>query len=284
MTSYPSAEIQYLGATGTTQPCVRAVGQMLQSEIKIHQAKLITYKTEHSLILVDAIGDWTVIKPGLTSGYNGEGPKGLSCILALLDAHKVEVDEFLISENLHSKFENAAITVKDKEVLSTISPIRPTRWYDYIRKEDLDRINSGTLWNQLPQTMPYAIIDPRLMGLAKYFLDDPGIALTKGYILLEDIVRQRTSLVENSQKLFNDAFLIDKSPLYWDCPNDAEAKSAANLFKNVYGAHRNPRAHREVLSNDADALSEFLVLNHLYRLEAKAIQRPIKKEFVDENN
>jgi hypothetical protein len=36
-------------------------------------------------------------------------------------------------------------------------------------------------------------------------------------------------------------------------------------------AHRNPRAHRDVTTHATEALSELMLLNHLYRLETEAV-------------
>ena len=44
----------------------------------------------------------------------------------------------------------------------------------------------------------------------------------------------------------------------------------ANLFAGSFGAYRNRRAHKEMKGQDNEVLSEFLLLNHLYRLEIEA--------------
>jgi hypothetical protein len=49
------------------------------------------------------------------------------------------------------------------------------------------------------------------------------------------------------------------------------------LFTGTFAAHRNPRAHREPKERAAIALREFLLLNHLYILEAQAISNPNAK-------
>jgi len=48
-------------------------------------------------------------------------------------------------------------------------------------------------------------------------------------------------------------------------------KGRANPFKGAVMAHRNPLAHRKFKISAVSALSEFLLLNHLYKLEGQAI-------------
>jgi hypothetical protein len=54
--------------------------------------------------------------------------------------------------------------------------------------------------------------------------------------------------------------------LWQDC-SEGEMAARANLLVSAYGAHRNPRAHRELRSSATEQISEFLLLNHLFRLE-----------------
>ena len=50
----------------------------------------------------------------------------------------------------------------------------------------------------------------------------------------------------------------------------SERVGRANLFAAIYMAYRNPRAHQE--NPKAELLEEFLLLNHLYRLERAAVK------------
>jgi hypothetical protein len=76
-------------------------------------------------------------------------------------------------------------------------------------------------------------------------------------------------------KLFSKAFLGEESLLEWHDENQAEHNSKANLFKDIFGAFRNPRAHREVKVSDQEAVREFILVNELYCLEAKALKRQL---------
>jgi hypothetical protein len=45
-----------------------------------------------------------------------------------------------------------------------------------------------------------------------------------------------------------------------------------NLFTGAYLSHRNRRAHQELSEYASDSLVEFLLLNHLYRLESESVK------------
>lgn len=54
------------------------------------------------------------------------------------------------------------------------------------------------------------------------------------------------------------------------------SNSKANLFKAIFSAFRNWRARREVAANDKEALPEFMRINELFLLEAKALVRELR--------
>jgi hypothetical protein len=118
--------------------------------------------------------------------------------------------------------------------------------------------------------IPFAIIDARIIDLAISFWKDPDDKLLKGYRRLEDAIRKRTSLDEHGTKLFSQTFAGNNPKLTWDHIDDGERAGRANLFTGAYMAHRNPRAHRELESDRDGQLAEFLLLNHLFRLEKEA--------------
>jgi hypothetical protein len=108
------------------------------------------------------------------------------------------------------------------------------------------------------------------MDLAISFWKDPDDRLLKGYRRLEDMIRERIQTHEHGTKLLSEAFVGNNPKLTWKNIDDAEKIGRGNLFTAAFMAHRNPRAHR-VLKTYRDAqLSEFLLLNHLYRLESES--------------
>ena len=70
------------------------------------------------------------------------------------------------------------------------------------------------------------------------------------------------------------AFNGDPPRLTWPGVSNSEHVGRVNLFMGALNACRHVRAHRSDSGGKADQLCELLLLNHLFRLEAKAIARP----------
>lgn len=268
------AGLEYHGIPGATHPCEDAVVRLLQSRVSIASARILScmneHTVEHALLLATAVGDEILIKAGFGSGYSGTGPHGFSYILALLEFHEVEIDECHISAEMMERSHRSALTNSDLDEIHE-ARAKPPRLSDYVSDRDFESIRAGTLWRNAPPIVPFGVIDPRLTDLAVSFWASPDDRLRKGYARLEDIIRDRTGLKGHGSNLFSDAFLKDTAPLTWDCPDKGEIIGRANLFIGAAMAHRNPRAHRDVKTPGTEALSELLLLNHLYRLETEAI-------------
>lgn len=268
------AGLEYHGVPGATHPCEDAVVRLLQSRVSIASARILSCKNErtveHALLLTTGVGDEILIKAGFGSGYGGTGPHGFSYVLALLEFHGVEIDECHISAEMMDRSHYSALTKADLHEIHE-AHAKPPRLSDYVSDRDFESIRAGTLWRNVPPIVPFGVIDPRLTDLAVTFWDNPDDRLRKGYARLEDIVRDRTGLKAHGSNLFSDAFLKDTAPLTWDCPDKGEIIGRANLFIGAAMAHRNPRAHRDVTTHATEALSELMLLNHLYRLEAEAV-------------
>ena len=98
---------------------------------------------------------------------------------------------------------------------------------------------------------------------------------------MEDIVRKRSGLTESSTELFEKAFRSGrpKPQLYWNVVDTGEKDGRINLFKGAYMAHRNPRAHSELRSDES--VTEFLPLNHLYLLERESRKADLGKGAIE---
>jgi hypothetical protein len=267
------AGIEYHGLAGVSQACKEAVIRIIQFQDDIKFVRILTCDGSHCLLLTLEAGDLVAIKSGFASGYGGEGPRALSYVLQLLDAHGVEVDETSVNEELINRLDASALRKADIKAIEAARPIRPTRWRDYVFQEDWARRHAGEYWAECRPVIPFAILDPRIADLAVHFWDKPDDALLVGYRRLEDIVRARTQLDEHGGKLFSQAFLGEGARLYWKDLEDRAQQGRGSLFTSTYLAYRNPRAHRELNVNAYGALAEFLLLNQLYHLERDAQER-----------
>lgn len=274
------AAIEYHGVAGSTSDCLYAVERILHFGDWAKHALILTSEQpkirEHALLLTNEIGDQIAVKSGFASGYGGEGPVGFSIALGLFEFHKCKLEEKLVERAFLERLDASALTRDDLERLENVGTVRPRRLYDYIQDAHYPLKSKNNLWNDRRAFLPLAIIDPRLSDFALTFWDNPDIALMQGHRRLETIVKQRIELPEQEAarvfgaKLYSRAFAGDDSKLNWPNLSDGEKQGRVQLFVGTVQAHRNSRAHRERAECGHEQLSEFLLLNHLYRLEALA--------------
>ena len=260
----PLSGIEYHGIAGASADCEAAVINLFQCGRSPKRAYVLTEANKHALLLIDDIGDQIAIKSGFASSYHGTGPRAFSFVLALLYQSGVAIEEILVDAALID-------TNRDLKRIIETAPRRPSRWAEYIFEDHFADAAGGKLWRNFPFVVPFAIIDPRMVDLARDFQSKPDEKLMTGYRRLEDILRERTGVREHGTKLFSTVFLGKNRRLTWKVDDEAEQTGRANLFSAAFMAFRNPRAHQERPSNIDEQLSQFLVLNQLFRLEALAV-------------
>ncbi|OAL76345.1 TIGR02391 family protein [Acinetobacter terrae] len=263
--------IDYLGEAGITETCIYSLCNLIQTHADLSYALLLTNGQSHAFILKNLNENYYIIRSGFTSGYSGEGPKGLAKALTILRKHRIETEEVLVSLKLLNKLNNSLLTDQDIDFIFQEKIVRPIRLHDYIYPFEHEVTQASNLKRYYPLELPYSIIDDRIFDLALLFKQDPDSALTKAYKRLEDIIRIRTGLNEHSTKLFAQVFQGENALLTWEVPDSAEIKGRVNLFTGTYMAFRNARAHREKDENLVHQYREFLLINELYLLEAEAI-------------
>jgi hypothetical protein len=192
----------------------------------------------------------------------------------VLDSHGAEIEEYIVPHEFLDRLDSSALTRIDLEMLNGARPCRPSRWHDYVFDRHFEGAQKGMLWQEeFPPVIPFALIDSRIFDLALSFWSNPDNNLLLGYRRLEDIVRERTGLKQHhGSKLFSQAFSPSGGVLTWKNVDDGERAGRMQLFTGTYSAHRNPRAHVELGSHSRELLTEFLLLNHLYRLENDSLQ------------
>ena len=267
------AAIEYHGASGITRHCLDAVVRLIHFGEKIYVARLLTCLDrhncgDHGLLLTMEHEHLVAIKPGFASGYKGEGPSGLSTVLRMLQWQGADIEEYDISPATMERLKSGCLLVKDLDNLELAKPVLPVRYYDYMLDRNCD------LQRYFPPSINFGLLDKRLVDLALDFSANPGYAIDSAFKRLEDLIRRRIEMPgESGSKLLTRAFLGEASILHWGDENPSEQSSKANLFKSIFGAYRNPRAHREVTASDDEAVREFMLVNSLYLLEAAAVAR-----------
>ncbi len=272
------AGIQYMGSELTTQSCIRAIVRLICYGDDIQKVKLLTYENRHCFLLDINEYETIAIKGGFTSGYPGEGPKGLSTALRLLERHADRIYEFTISKEAFQHINSSCFLLADLEKLDKQTPVLPERWHDYINDAlQKDKTRHDVLRKEFPVTIPYALVDDRIVDLALKFEQDPDSALLSGYRRLEAIVKTRTGLTDqHGAKLFSSSFQNENSILYWEHIDKNESIGRGRVFPAVFMGFRNRRAHKESESNPRIEVREFLLLNELFLLESEAVERPTK--------
>lgn len=263
------AAIQYVGLSGITSTCIAAISCLINGGVLIEEAFLITCKCDHAFLLRDNYQNTIAVKDGFSSGYSGEGPRGLASALMLFQRHQIEINEHHVEPAVMQRLQYSCLLQTDVITIIEGKPVRPHRWYDYIYPyEEASALKQ--LSHLYPSAVPFGLIDERIADLAADFHKNSDIAIISAYRRLEDVLRKRTGLTGESTKLFSKAFLSDDAPLRWDVPDEGESKGRANLFIATFMAFRNARTHREPNSQSNGELREFLLVNELFLLEAEA--------------
>jgi len=240
------ASLEFIGMEGISTICVTSIIELIQGGNRISRAFILTHDNNHCLYLEIEPLRAILVKSGFSSGYNGEGPNSFSYVLALLEVHGAEIDEFSVNKKNLTKIDRNEL--RKHELLSILKshPIRPLRWHDYKNRDINSNLFSAKHWQRFPLVMPFKIIDAELFDLALSFWEAPSDKLMQGYRRLEDIVRKKSEIDGHGARLFNRAFMGNSSVLYWDEIGESEQIGRANLFIGLYCGYRNPRAHKKL--------------------------------------
>lgn len=271
--------LEYHGTAGATKDCAEAVERLLYMGAPIQTALIITCRKSptpsHALLLTDTYGAQIVIKSGFCSGYGGAGPKGFSATLALLDWHEIELDEVVVDQGLLDRLDASALTLPDLSCILATRRVRPKELWEYVLDAD-ERPREENPWLRRKSIVPLTMIDDRLSIAARHFWNDPDATLMKAHRQLEEVIRKRIGISvqeasEGPAATYRQAFNGNNPRLTWPGISMSEHAGRANLFMGVLSAYRHVRAHRTGSGRAEDQLSELLLLNHIYKLEAAAV-------------
>jgi hypothetical protein len=273
-TSHRVAGLAYHGSSKTTQSCVEAIARLIHADEWITQAFLLTADGRHCFVLEVAEYELIVIKAGFTSGYSGEGPRGLALALRLLRRHGVDVEELEVAPDVLRRVDESRLTESDLKLISTSRAVRPIRLEQYTYGVFGGEPCAPKMRAVFPIVVPFGLVDERIMDLAVKLVEGADGAITDAFKRLESIFVERCGIRDGyGVRLFKEAFKGPGSILTWKGIGEQEAEGRAELFVAIYKGFRNRRAHKELDSNPAEALREFLLVNELFLLEAEAVER-----------
>ena len=274
----PFLEIRYIGDIGTFET-LKAVRHILGEGYRPLRGWIISSLdsdgTGEHCIYLESDGRPLVITGGLTSGYNGEGARGLATVLCLLREFSCYPTDSGVTRDVLTRARHSALTWRDVSLIKSGGNRRSQAVVRYInaayhRPDDI--------WKDCPPSIPWSLLDPRLRRIAYEFHRDPDATLFKAFRLLEDNVRERVGARAfhkdggHIANIWNVAFAPEDSPLHWPRLNAKEAVGRRLLFEGAAATIRNPRAHQASVS-DAKAFEEMMLLNLLYTYEAEAKDR-----------
>ena len=289
------AGIEYHGLPGNTSRCLDALVRLIHFGEKVERASLVTCENTHGFLIELEFERLVAVKAGFSSGYPGEGPRGLAKALLLLKRHCEEIEEFEVSRPFMERLDHSCLFLRDLDQLSPGNAIRPKRYSDYIydqieanHKQSLDDLideeeakshgfvplasQTDLILNDLfPREIPFSILDDRIVDLAFKFIQDPDGAILTAYKRLEGIIRARIGGSEKTgSKLIGSAFLSGPGTLQWAGLHDTEQRGRVQIFAGAFMSFRNRRAHHEVKLSIEEELREFLLVNELFLQERSA--------------
>jgi hypothetical protein len=279
---YVRNDIEYLGMTGATRPCVDGVVAVLHSNVVLERAWILTHfsnddfrSPSHGLLLQHDDGDLIAIKAGFSSGYGGEAPTGFSQVIQLLTLHGVPITEVEVDDDFMNHLDEASLTSTDIANLES-KRASSRRVYDYVIERDRGWRSEELAWRTFSPVIPFAAVPPSLIDLAVNFWADPDQRLLTGYRRLEDRIRERCASKLHGQKLMSLAFRGDNAALLWDQLDPGEREGRASLFVGAFQAFRNRRAHRICRDSKSELLQELMLLCLLFSWESEAVENSTK--------
>lgn len=171
-------QIQYLGNDGITQYCLTAITDLLQTHSDFDAVILLSYEKQHAFIIKDHFEVFYAIRSGFTSGYSGEGPRGLATVLHGLEKHQMRVEEILVPQKIIQRLNQARLSDQDIDDIFSKPVIRPMRLADYTYPFRNQLGNLENIKQYYPLELPYAILDERLFDLALLFKSDPDSSIS----------------------------------------------------------------------------------------------------------
>lgn len=130
----PSEEIQYLG-TPYTQDCIEAIALVLQIEEQVERVLVLTNDHNHCF-LIKGYRTIYLIRYGFRSDHISEGYKGFVKALKLLQRHKVEIKELVITAKEFEIIRQNSLSDSNVESFLNNSYSRTNTIYEYISNLD----------------------------------------------------------------------------------------------------------------------------------------------------
>jgi len=267
-----AAFLEYVGMDGYSLPCSEAVKRLLLSGHRFEDAIIVTHaRHEHAFLLYEMGDPRFVVLSGFSSD-SGEGSSTFRRVAGLLIAFGARLDEADADDRTWSRLGEGKLTNEDVHRLRRGDSSNTGLRFLGISQPS---ISSAAVLDEFTPSVPWGILDSRIADLALSLFRDSESVLRDGFARLEDSIRKKSGPADTGRDFLNRAFRGPGSTLTWPGVSQSEADGRAQLFLGAFQAYRNPLAHGASAadSGEREALSAFMLLNHLFRLEEAAKAR-----------
>lgn len=257
-------EIEVMGQSGVTERCLEAIRRLIQCGDTILIARLLTAGDVHAFLLELDQERLVFVRSGFTTGYAGEGSRGLGQALALLETVGAEIKQHRISPKLLERGNRGQWSFADVQTMRATKVENPLSWLEW---RHATRWVPGwpELWGNFPLVIPYGLLAPELMATALELPKRGGDALRDAYAQLELRIRALCgNTKEFGVRLMEKAFLGKEPLLRWVGEAAKEQEGRGGLFLSTFKVFRNPRAHEVVVPDLRREIQELMVLNQLW--------------------
>lgn len=265
-------EYQYLGASGDTGACMRAMIAILTSPYRpraitavLRQMREDQTTTSVCFVVWDWIGDKaTLISDGFGT-HHGEGGRGLATVIDMIQFYDIPLQEFWAESD---QFRRIAYGHPTRADLDQLRSADAASLYNLLSLSEFGL----QLWLEEPtqlrdQTpLPHWLMVPELIDILKEVEHNSANAVFQAARRLETVIREVCQLpaMVSGELLLNQALSVGK-PLELKGATTYETQSWFQLFEGVIGAFKEPHSQREQTLEREDALAQILTINLLLR-------------------
>ncbi len=281
---HPALPIQYLGRSGTTQPCIEAMVTILTSPYRCREITVVFQQKqpgEDSYAVCFVVWDWlgceiTIVPDGFGT-HAGTGGWGLEVVLSLILFYQIPLKEKWVEARQFERIASGHPTARDCEQLHQADHCTPS-WPFHVGDF------GSRLWAQVAYEtaqFPYWLIEPELLGDVKDVEHNPGGAVFQAVRRLEIIVR---TIGEYPAKLIGKPLIeeamgeSERGRLKPLGATEDERQAWFSLFRGVIGAFKNPESHRDQQLKLEDAIGQILAVNTLLRKLKQDFPDKFRKE------
>ncbi len=276
------ADLRYVGNGGLTQSCIRAIETIIQTEGVPDEAVVLSCNQDHCLFLhgYDLEQD-TIVEQGFGSGYYGEGAKGLSWAVSVLEMLGTKLFEVDVDIGVMRRIERHALSDSDVDIFFD-RKVRRDSAFRYARDLPVAPVFTSGKW-----PIPIGHLDQRLVPNVINILknaDSWSAELANAYAIVEDAIRHKVNSTgfDASKlvgvRLIKAAFGEPRNGnvpeiigcLEWIGLSQNETWGRSFIYRGAFQAFRNKRAHNIVSDNLVQDFAELFLVNMMLSMEKDA--------------